>query len=313
MDLFTPVTEEEIERAPKVKPSPAITLETVAAAGGSVIVRGMPAHIYHSIPAISSTLLKGYADLPATCRTPYVPKDDAAVGTAVHAFTLQGESALHEECAFMGPECLGKSKGAIAAREQFARDFPGKTYLPAEYGGLEINEVIRKSHEALHAHPTVGEILRDSEKELSLFWIDPETGVLCKARLDIWSPKTRQVWDLKKTAKFDRFEWEVRNLGYKIQGGWYKRGAHACGLDPLTFGLIPFEAEEPWRVDIGYLKDRPNDMNDLGTLEDAQLEAQRLLGLVVESQLTGVWPNFRVPEHIYSLKDLTGDDLIKVW
>ena len=309
MDLFSDLMKlEEMSSKPaKVE----ITLESVSAAGGSMIVRGLPANVYHRIPAISSTLLKGYAANPATCRTPYEPKEDANVGTAAHAFCLQGEAALYEECFFLGPETMGKSKGAMMAREDAILANPGKTPLPYEYGGVPIMDCLRNVDAALKSHPTVGNILRNSEKELSLFWIDPETGVLCKVRLDIWCPKTRQIFDLKKTSKFDDFGYQIRKLGYGLQAAFYLIGAQACGLDPLTFGLIPVEAEDPYRVGIGYLRDNPNDTE--GLLLNAQAEAHRLLGLIVESTLTGNFPNYKLPTHLFSLSDIQPEDLMSTW
>lgn len=269
------------------------------------VYRNISAAVYHSWPAISSTVLKAYAALPSTVRRPFVPGDDAAVGSGIHAYTLQGEAGLAEECFFLPEECEGKSKKAVEAREWYAEKNPGKALLPHVYGPAKvpIMDVLKGVDASFHTHPKTGPILSGAEVELSLVWVDQGTGLTCKARLDVWDG--RVVWDVKKCRSIDGFHWQIKDLFYGVQAGHYFNGAVACGLNPAAFGFLPCEAFPPYRVGCGY-----RDPDKL--MEDSQ-EAQRLIKLFTESTLTGNWPNFRLPQHIFSLADITPDDLMEVY
>lgn len=272
------------------------------------IYYNVPAIVYHSWPAVNSTLLKNYVDNPSTCREPIGGGDDIAVGSGIHAYSLQGEKGLLAECIIAPSSCAGRSKAAIEEKELLVSMNPGKTVLPPFYGtpapGLPLMDVLMGVDKSLRNHFKVGGILSNSEKEVSLLWIDEEAGVPCKARLDIWA-KDRVIWDLKKAREIKRFRWQIKDLHYELQAGHYFNGAVALGLDPIAFGFIPVEATPPYQVACGYLEE--------GKLEQGRYEAKRLIGLVKQSQMFNVWPNYPIPEHINSLHDITPDDLIEVW
>lgn len=265
----------------------------------------IPAQVYHSWSAVSSTLLKNYAKRPSTSRTPYEPGDDANMGSGIHAYTLQGQAGLEVECLIMPMECDGRSKSAHAAREICQDRNPGKVLLPPVYGPLKIPamEVIKGVDGSLRLHPKIGPILRNSQKEVSLVWIDKETQVLCKARLDIWDGAV--IWDLKKTRSLAGFGWQMKDLHYDVQAGFYYEGAVACGLPVVGFGFIPVEAVPPYEATIGYA--------DPEKMDERRMNALRLLGLVKQSKLTDRWPNYQIPAHVFDLDDLTPDDLVQVW
>lgn len=265
----------------------------------------VPASVYHKWPAISSTLLKTYADLPSTARIPFVPGDDANMGSGLHAYCLQGQAGFDLEC-IVGPK-FGKGKGDIEARAVFQAMHPGKVVLPWTYGspapGLPVMEILKGVDSSLHGHKKVGPLLRESKKEVSLVWVDENSGCLCKARLDIYDGVC--IWDLKKTRAISSFQWQIKDLNYAIQGGHYVNGAIANNLPVAAFGLIPCELYPPYQIDCGYLE--PD------KLEMAKENAKRLIGLVKQSQISGNWPNYRVPEHIYDLDDIQPDDLVKIY
>jgi hypothetical protein len=265
----------------------------------------IPAHIYHRWPAISSTLLKAYATLPSTARMPYIPGDDANMGSGIHAYSLQGQSGLDSECVFLPSSCEGKSAKAMAEREEYRQANIGKALLPPVYGTQKTGtmEILQGVDDSLHAHPKVGPVLRESKKEVSLIWIDEDSELTCKARLDIWDGSI--PWDLKKCRSIAGFPWQFKDLRYDIQAGHYMNGAIACGLAAVGFGFIPIEAFPPYQVAWGY--------RDPEKLEIDRYEARRLIGLVKQSTLSGNWPNFPIPQHIFNLDDIQPDDTAQVY
>lgn len=269
------------------------------------IYYNVPAAEYHAWPVISSTLLKAYAELPSMARTPYKPGDDANVGSGIHAYSLQGQAGLEAECIF-GPK-FGKGEKDLAAKAALEAEHPTKTILPAFYGspapGLPIMEVLQGVDDSLRAHPKIGPVLQNSQKEVSLVWVDETSGCTCKARLDIWDGSI--IWDLKKCRSIAGFQWQMKDLHYDIQAGLYTEGAVACGLPAVAFGFIPCEAFSPFQVSCGYVEPEK--------LEMARADACRLVGLVKESQMNDYWPNFPPPAHIQSWNDLVPDDLVNIY
>jgi len=285
--------------APVAKPAP------VAECPAPGVYYGVPAATYHSWPAISSTLLKAYASLPSTARTPFVPGDDANVGTGIHSYCLQDQDGLDAECFILPISCEGKSAKATAERAEYQEAHPGKVLLPPVYGPekIHISKVITGVDNSLSAHPKIGPVLRNSQKEVSLVWVDEDSGCTCKARLDIWDGSI--IWDLKKCRSISGFQWQIKDLGYTIQAGHYLNGAIACGLPAVAFGFIPCEAFPPYQVACGYV--------DPEKMEKERASARRVIGLVKQSQLTGNWPNFPIPAHIYDLNDIQPDDLVQLY
>ena len=270
----------------------------------------IPAPIYHSWDAISSTLLKNYASNPSSALALFTPSDDVNVGSGIHAYSLQGYVGLYNECAIMPVECEGVSKAAKEAREVFSAMNPGKALLPPRYGGtaenkLPMMEILQRVDIALKSHPKVAEILDGAQFEVSLVWVDVQSGCVCKARLDILA-KNNIIYDLKKTKKIGGLKWDLDGgFNYRLQAAHYLNGAEACGLDPVAFGFIPCEAFSPFNVKVIY--------SDPDKTALAQEQVVRLIGLVKESKEEDYWPNIQPPVGLESWENLAPDDLVEVW
>jgi len=82
--------------------------------------------------------------------------------------------------------------------------------------------------------------------EKSLFWIDKDTGILCKVRPDIWH--NNFVGDLKTTtnAGFDEFSRSVYNFGYHIQAAMIHEALYALkGINMMNFVFVAIEKDAP--------------------------------------------------------------------
>jgi len=92
----------------------------------------------------------------------------------------------------------------------------------------------------LTEYEPIARIETDAEKELSLFWRDPETGILCRCRLDMYLP-SRTILDLKTTRLPlpGDFDGEVFNREYFRQAGFYAMGAAAVfGGEPEDYRFV---------------------------------------------------------------------------
>ena len=93
-------------------------------------------------------------------------------------------------------------------------------------------------------------LIRGAQTEVPLYWIDPETGVECKGRLDAITED--YVIDYKTTtnAATDAFMREAIRYGYDLQAAMYLEAARANGYNPKGFIFIAQEKTAPYLVNV---------------------------------------------------------------
>lgn len=103
--------------------------------------------------------------------------------------------------------------------------------------------------DAVRAHPVAGAIFAaDGRAEQSMYWVDDETGVTCRGRVDWVHP--RALVDLKTAlvAAPSRFSRSLVDYGYALQAEWYSQGWHALTGERLPFVHVVVEKEPPHLV-----------------------------------------------------------------
>jgi len=139
--------------------------------------------------------------------------------------------------------------------------------------------------------PDLAALLADGYGEASAFWIDPETGELCKCRPDWTSPAGGGVIlvDGKtcQDASPEGFGRAIWNMDYHLQAAWYRRGERiATGRDVACY-LIAVEAKAPHDVGVFRLSD--------ALLDHADRELTGLLRTLRACLDADRWPG-RFPE-----------------
>ena len=90
-------------------------------------------------------------------------------------------------------------------------------------------------------------LLKNAKTQVALVWIDKETGLKCKSRIDAMTSNT--LIDLKTTrnAQLRPFSRDIVNLGYHTQAGMYLDGWRALndGTE-LQWHFIAVENEAPY-------------------------------------------------------------------
>lgn len=111
---------------------------------------------------------------------------------------------------------------------------------------------LNKMRDSLMNHPKASKLLWDERggvAEQSIYWIDEETGELCRCRPD-WNPNWINVLvDLKTTADAspEGFAKSVSNFRYDVQEQFYLDGAEAAtGTRPDHMVFIAVETEAPY-------------------------------------------------------------------
>lgn len=94
----------------------------------------------------------------------------------------------------------------------------------------------------------VGELIEQCDTEVTVYYIDEETGLLCKIRADIWSRELAFSGDVKSTmdCTMDAFSWSIRKYRYHVAQVHYAEAFRAAGHPIKSFVLLPTEKTEPF-------------------------------------------------------------------
>jgi len=263
-----------------------MSIAAIAPAIEPGIRQGMSRAEYEAIPAVNQSLLKHYRRSAAHARvqmlSPHEPSESQELGTAIHCAILE-PSRFAEEYVVSPKFDRRTTKG-----KQDAADFEnaniGKCRIDADdYATCQgIAEAIAASDTASWMLTTPG------RQELGAVWIDPDTGLSCKALIDRITSHAGStvVIDLKSTkdASPNAFARDVLNYGYHVQAAFYLDGLNVLGPASRRFVVIAVEKEPPYGVAVYELDD---EWIDLG--RDAYRDYLRKHAACLAS---GHWPGY---------------------
>ncbi len=168
-------------------------------------------------------------------------------------------------------------------------------------GLIEITEkekaTIQGMAASVMAHPLAGKLMRSQDlvTESTAIWTDPNTNLLCKARMDIRVP-SRRIWaDLKSTddASPEGFAKSIARYGYHVQHGHYSSASAALGEELSAFLFIAVEKSPPYAVAV-YVIDTEAESRGL------QIRSQAM-DVLSECLVNDYWPSYRPIIHRVSL------------
>lgn len=235
--------------------------------------------------SLSSSGAKAILDSPARFaweRDHPVVKDSYDFGQVAHTLLLGSGPEIHVVDADSW-----RTKAAQEERDA-ARAAGAVPLLKAD---AERAEVLVQ---AVMAHPVARAIFSvDGKAEQSLYWIDDETGVTCRGRIDWLHP--RAIVDLKTSvnaspAKFSR---ALVDYGYALQAEWYSQGYEAVTGERLPFVHVVVEKEPPHLVAVYQV-----DAEALAFGADLASQARRLYA---ECESNDDWPGYSPEIELVSL------------
>jgi len=239
---------------------------------------------------------------------------------AVNASSLKSAAVsaadYHYDLTHARPDTAAMAKGraihcATLEPDEFPRRYTvwrdarrGKDWLKFEEGatdaGLEIltpaeYDDVLATRDAVRAHPYAASFLDlDGLAEQTITWVDHDTDLPCKARIDFVTPDNVIV-DLKTAAHIDphAFENQTEKLLYHMSAAHYLNGMQAI-------------TGEDWRFVFIVVKSTPRHAVRCGPLtEDARYcgeqEVARLLRLVADCTASGTWPEAYPDEDTFDL------------
>lgn len=260
------------------------------------LVPDMPAEEYHSIAAMSAGGLKRMKQSPAHFYGMQLDPNRPPSGEPTEA--LRNGTLTH--CALFEPDALAARYVVKPDGMNFATK-EGKAWRDAQT--LEIVDAdamaqAKTQAAAVRALPDVAALLAEGQPETSAFWIDEQTGELCKCRPDWTHPAGDGVIlvDGKtcRDASPEGFGRAIWNLDYHLQAAWYSDGYEkATGLRVLGFVFAAVESAWPHAAAAYMLGD--------DVLEKARAENRRLLNLYAECKRTGRWPGYAAGINLINL------------
>lgn len=246
-------------------------------------VYDIPEDVYHADPVPGGSLSSSGARklLPPSCPARFAYQRDNPpastpefdLGKAAHMVVLGAGPELH----VVDAEDW-RTKVARAERDEaYAR---GATpLLPAEF------DTVQAMAAALRQHPRAAELFdAGGVAEQSLFWIDGDSGVWCRARLDWLSDR---IVDYKTTtdASPAHISRVMHSFGYYIQAPFYLAGAHELDLIADDEFLFVFqEKSPPYLVTVAEL--------DTTALRIGRERMRQALEIYRDCKAVDLWPSY---------------------
>lgn len=261
----------------------------------------MSAEDYHADPVPAGSLSSSGARrlLPPSCpaifdwqrRNPPEPTDAFDFGHAAHDAVL-GKGPEIVRCDFDS-----RRTNDYKAMAEDVRARGGIPLLPPAY------QQVQDMAEAIRRHPIAGALFHPDTgtAEVSGFWIDEESGIWRRIRLD-WLPTARPgrrvvIADYKTAVSADRrkFAKAAADHGYHQQAAWYLDGAQALGLagEDAAFVFVVQEKTAPYLVSVVQL--------DVNAMRIGALLNRRAITTYAECSSTGTWPGYASDVELVSL------------
>lgn len=231
------------------------------------------------------------------CRTPDDDKESAALtfGRAFHCATLEPDVfgrtyAVSEANAPPYPAARSwNAKGKRTPDSQAAVDY-WTAWNANNPGRIRISrgdyDKARRMADSVRAHPVAAGLLVGGDREVTMRWTDPDTGIRCKSRKDLYL-RGEFVMDLKscRDASAEGFARAVTAYSYDLQEAHYVEGAKQCGdLYLRHFIFLAVESEAPY-VCQPYILDPAAE-------ERGWNLRQRAIRRQAECLKTGRWPGY---------------------
>jgi hypothetical protein len=289
---------------------------------GPGVYPNVPAHVYHQWDCASNSQLGHLKRSPAHLIAELQEPKDArhfAIGRAAHAAILEPDTfatnyVVAQQCGAIKKDKERCSNGGIVyANGEWFCGVHGKG-IGSQAGPVSVlserdHADILRMRESVLDHRSASKLTRGKgQNELSCVWIDPETGVKCKARLDRHSPVVPgcAIVDVKTTEDASKasFYRSIYKWGYYRQAYFYLQAAKHCGL-PAEFGFIVVAVEKAAPYGVGVYRVIE------AAVDAGEQEVKALLKTYAECRSTGHWPAYSDDVVDITLPDFAWSQIIE--
>lgn len=246
------------------------------------IDKNLPADIYHSQPHfIGSSSIVQMDKSPkhfhqAWTQPASEPSTAQARGTLIHSLLLEQDIARYVRRPLNEKGELVRSNSKEYAA--FLAENSGK--VPTHPDDFDQMYAMLTSY---CENSRAMAMMRDSAIEHSVFAQDPETGLLLKARPDIWG--LGHLADLKSTSNIRGFERQIFTQMYDVRLAHYaKTIEYATGEALDEFFFIAYESSAPYCSKTFRMKS--------ADMKAAKEKWRQLINQVAVCQKNGAWPGY---------------------
>lgn len=201
------------------------------------------------------------------------------LGNLVHTLVL--EPHLIDERYVSIPQIDRRTKQGKIDYDEFLSSANGRSLVKPEILDMAVamSAVITKNETAMH-------LLEGAVFEKSIYWTHEPTGILCKARPDVWNGHV--VCDLKTTkdASYRGFQSAAYKDGYFLQAAMIYEATKSIGKPFDNFVFMCIEKEKPYSVGLYML--------DEDALQFGIDMFHSLMQRFAECQRTNVWPDYGI-------------------
>lgn len=256
---------------------------------------------YHASAGISSSGLKLLARSPAHYWARYVdPNREVKEDTPALLLGHQIHTAVLEPGKYLAryyPLPEKYNRATKQGKEDYAWHEEKAKAAGQELISKENHEICQKIAEGVRTHPSASYLFDlPGMVEQSFYWKDPETGVLCKCRVDklVKFNDKLVILDLKSTtdASPRQFSRDAYNYGYHISAEFYRQGVAAVSGQEIGANILAaYEKESPFACAFYDI--------DEAMLAHARGEIRALLRQYADCLAADDWPGY--PEDIQPL------------
>ena len=238
---------------------------------------------YHDGPGISNSGVKMILDCPKKYHHHYILKNKDKTkskalieGNQFHTYVLERDKFYQqyfvtEKIARRGEkwrEVVEMAEG----KEVIFRDRKEQIYL---------------MEKSLMSFPRASSLLSGGIAEASIFWTDPDTGVLCKSRPDYLNVNNKFITDLKTTedASYNGFARSIGKYNYHVQAAMMIDGFKAATGENIE-GVFNFAIEKsaPYCCAVYLINEK--------AIEIGRKTYKRALKIFSDNLMTGNWSSY---------------------
>lgn len=241
---------------------------------------------YRRQPGVNQSSLKKIIVSPAhyqaALKQKFHPSPAMEMGTAVHAWVLDGEEVFNSQYVEQPDHVKLNTKAGKEWKDAQGRKKILKPEMVADIKGMAASLQRCSWYENTGADYI-------KRNEVSVYW--EWMGVQCKARLDSLLVEEGLVLDLKTTASVDpdQFLRKVTGLGYDFQAAYYAKAAEVAFGKPFRFTFAAIEREAPYDFQLFPVSDE--------MMQEGLAKCEDALQIYAQCEKTGEWPERAVKSH----------------
>jgi hypothetical protein len=177
-------------------------------------------------------------------------------GTALHSYILERDKFFDEYAVLPNKlEIDSEFYELESKKDNFSSNFElpkTKTAKTFKYIGNKTTLkdadyiLVKNMADYLDSLPVVSNVFKNGKAEVSIFWRDEETGLMCKCRPDYLTDK--YIADYKSINSIDNIAYSIMDGDYYIQQAYYLEGLRRNGVEHENFIFIFQQKDSPHLV-----------------------------------------------------------------